>query len=254
MGSLETRVRVLGVPVDAIGSDELIEEVAASVRSRSRLLVLSQNLHGIHSYLHSRDFELLHESANTIIHMDGTSMALMAKLLGHDATLSHRTGVIQWIGRLLSIASDNEWRVFHLGGDAQLLSGALGLLQEQYQGAVFGGSHGFFELDHSGSENMQRLREIENFSPDVLLVGMGMPRQEAWILQNRDRIVAPVIVTVGSVLRLVTGELRTAPKWISQLGFEWLFRFAQEPKSTARRYFLEPIEICARLIRLRGML
>jgi N-acetylglucosaminyldiphosphoundecaprenol N-acetyl-beta-D-mannosaminyltransferase len=72
---------------------------------------------------------------------------------------------------------------------------------------------------------------------------MGMGRQEEWLLDNLEDLDVATIITVGSVMKLLSGELRTPPRWTGRLGIEWLCRFVQQPRATFRRYYVEPWRI-----------
>ena len=139
--------------------------------------------------------------------------------------------------------------VFHLGGEEETLSEALAVLRTNHPSLSIDGHHGFFTF---GSEVAAKVRKtINRIKPDILLVGMGMGRQERWILHNSDLVEVPAIVTVGSVMKLLSGELRTPPRWTGRFGIEWLFRFVQQPRTTFRRYFVEPWQIAWRLTQRR---
>jgi N-acetylglucosaminyldiphosphoundecaprenol N-acetyl-beta-D-mannosaminyltransferase len=84
------------------------------------------------------------------------------------------------------------------------------------------------------------LELIRQHNPDVLIVGMGMPRQERWLLANHDKLAAPVLLTSGAAIDYVAGEIPTPPRWLGPLGLEWLYRLASEPRRLWRRYLLEP--------------
>ena len=80
-------------------------------------------------------------------------------------------------------------------------------------------------------------REINDSGIKILFVGLGCPKQEIWIAEHRDRIKA-VMIGVGAAFAFHAGMVRQAPFWIQKLGFEWLFRFSQEPCRLWRRYIL----------------
>ena len=93
----------------------------------------------------------------------------------------------------------------------------------------------------SGKDNRRRcLAEIRDYDPDILLVGMGMPRQETWILENQKDIAAHAIFTSGALMDYVAGETPAPPRWLGPLGLEWLYRLLSEPGRLWRRYLLEP--------------
>jgi N-acetylglucosaminyldiphosphoundecaprenol N-acetyl-beta-D-mannosaminyltransferase len=72
------------------------------------------------------------------------------------------------------------------------------------------------------------------------LVGMGMPLQENWILQNRNELNCPVVYSTGAAIEYFSGAVERPPAWISDRGFEWLFRLKTEPRKLWRRYLIEP--------------
>lgn len=250
-GSYLPSYRVLGVPVTAATDTDLVDLVTVAVDTGEQRIILSQNLHGVHTYLHDAEFRRLHESPGITIHIDGTPLIWAARLRRLPIRSEHRTGVVDWIRPLLSEAKREGWRVYHLGGDESELSEALAMLTAQYPGIHSAGHQGFFDTTPGSSESRAVLSEIRRFQPDLLLVGMGMGRQEKWILENFDVVDAPAIVTVGSVMKLLTGELWTPPRWTGRLGVEWLFRFAQQPHVTFRRYFVEPWQIAGALVQRR---
>ena len=96
--------------------------------------------------------------------------------------------------------------------------------------------HGYF----TDQENTRVLGEIAQYDPQVLLVGMGMPRQENWVLGNLSGIRSPAILTIGACFDYIVGEIPTPPRWMGRAGLEWLYRLASEPTRLWRRYLVEP--------------
>lgn len=91
-----------------------------------------------------------------------------------------------------------------------------------------------FEQDQR--ENDSILQRIAAAKPDVLIVGLGAPKQELWVHQHRDRIAAPVALCVGATIDFLAGEKPRAPVWMRRVGLEWLHRLASEPRRLAKRY------------------
>jgi N-acetylglucosaminyldiphosphoundecaprenol N-acetyl-beta-D-mannosaminyltransferase len=100
--------------------------------------------------------------------------------------------------------------------------------------------HGYFDADPQSQDNARVLSEIAQFAPHLLMVGMGMPRQEYWIHQNFARLYANVILPSGAAMDYVAGAAYIPPRWSGRVGLEWAFRLAAEPKRLWRRYLLEP--------------
>jgi N-acetylglucosaminyldiphosphoundecaprenol N-acetyl-beta-D-mannosaminyltransferase len=79
--------------------------------------------------------------------------------------------------------------------------------------------------------------DISKSAPDILFVGLGCPKQENWMAEHRDRVGA-VMIGVGAAFDFYAGNLKEAPRWMSNIGLEWLFRLAMEPKRLWRRYLI----------------
>jgi N-acetylglucosaminyldiphosphoundecaprenol N-acetyl-beta-D-mannosaminyltransferase len=90
----------------------------------------------------------------------------------------------------------------------------------------------------SSEENLAMVEDIRGFRPDVLWVGMTAPKQEKWVSENIDRLAVPVVASVGAVFDFYAGTTRRAPKWICDLGFEWLYRLPREPRRLWKRTFV----------------
>jgi N-acetylglucosaminyldiphosphoundecaprenol N-acetyl-beta-D-mannosaminyltransferase len=78
--------------------------------------------------------------------------------------------------------------------------------------------------------------DINRAKPDVVWVGIGVPKQEKWMAQMRERLDAPVLVGVGAAFDFHAGLIPQAPDWMQRRGLEWLFRLTQEPDRLWRRY------------------
>jgi len=111
------------------------------------------------------------------------------------------------------------------------------------------GLHGFFSMAAGGIANERTLAQINAWRPDILLVGMGMGRQERWVLENRDRLEVPVVAVCGACIEYFAGSVSTAPRWLGPLGLEWVYRLLSDPPRFAWRYLVEPWLAIAFLIR-----
>jgi N-acetylglucosaminyldiphosphoundecaprenol N-acetyl-beta-D-mannosaminyltransferase len=135
---------------------------------------------------------------------------------------------------------EKNWRVFYLGSAPRVVDIGAATLRERHPGLQIECRHGYFDVDPEGSENKNVLQQIADFQPHLLMVGMGMPRQERWIEANLDAIQANIILATGAVLDYVAGVIPTPPRWSGPLGLEWAFRLAAEPRRLASRYLIQP--------------
>jgi N-acetylglucosaminyldiphosphoundecaprenol N-acetyl-beta-D-mannosaminyltransferase len=101
---------------------------------------------------------------------------------------------------------------------------------------IVGWHHGYF--DKEGPENDRIVEMVGRVKPNLLFVGFGMPLQEHWIRANFERLSANAILPAGSMIEYASGQKATAPHWMAENGFEWLFRLVQEPGRLWGRYIL----------------
>ena len=168
------------------------------------------------------------------------AIVALARLYGHHVNRDQRVTYADWTGPLIEAAVKNEWRVFYLGSTPRIAPKAAAQLRQQYAGLRIRSLHGYFDSTSKSRENENVLRAIEAYKPHVLIVGMGMPKQELWIQENFSRISANVILPSGAAMDYVAGAISTPPRWAGGVCLEWLFRLISEPKRLWVRYLVEP--------------
>ena len=101
----------------------------------------------------------------------------------------------------------------------------------------------------SDTEELIRINQIiSDAYPDILIACFGCPKQEKWVYENYNKYNATTSICAGATVDFLAGSIKRAPRWMSEHGFEWLYRFIQEPKRMFRRYFLDDVKII-RLVR-----
>jgi N-acetylglucosaminyldiphosphoundecaprenol N-acetyl-beta-D-mannosaminyltransferase len=241
-------MRLLGVELDAVTMEDLHRVIAAAVADHRKAIVAHHNMHSI--YLTQRDARMpeFYRKARCI-HADGMALIFLGRLLGLDLRREHRVTYVDWLRPLLAFAARRGFRVFYLGSRPGIAEQAAARLRAEIPALQIATHHGHFDATPDGAANRTVLLEIDRFQPDILMVGMGMPRQEHWILDNFERINASAILTSGACMDYVVGIVPTAPRWMARIGFEWLFRLWSEPSRLWRRYLLEPWFVLTWLVR-----
>jgi N-acetylglucosaminyldiphosphoundecaprenol N-acetyl-beta-D-mannosaminyltransferase len=173
-------------------------------------------------------------------HIDGLSLVLLGRLFGLPLRSDHRTTWLDLLPLLAEEATRRQWRIFYLGSRPGVAEKGARALRARYPGLLISARDGYFDTNRFSKDNQGVLAEIRRYAPDILLVGMGMPRQETWILQNREEIAAHAIFTSGALMDYVAGEVPAPPRWLGPLGLEWLYRLLSEPARLWRRYLVEP--------------
>ncbi|MGO8791726.1 MAG: WecB/TagA/CpsF family glycosyltransferase [Terriglobia bacterium] len=250
MANMETTsFDLLGIRIHAMSKRELVDAVDQAVDSRARRIIGNHNLHSLYMWFQEPRMREFYSLAD-YTHVDGMSLVLLGRLLGLPLKREHRTGYMDFLPVLAEEAVKHEWRIYYLGSKPDVAEKAAQALRKQYAGLQILTHHGHFNVEKTGPENQAVLAEIKAYAPDVLMVGMGMPRQEVWVLENRKDIAASAVFCCGALMDYVAGEIPTPPRWIGRLGFEWLYRLLSEPARLWQRYLLEPWSVIGGLTRL----
>lgn len=228
------RTEMFGIPVETAPPAELLRHILAFTQGTQRRRVSYVNAHVLNQS--QSDPELLRAlQSSDLIYCDGYGVRLAARLLG--LKVPYRMTGADWIWGVSALCQQAGLSLYLLGSDAGAAPEAANALRRWYPRLdVRGTHHGYFELGSPHSDRV--LEHISEHKPDLLLVGMGTPLQEAWVDQNFDRIDASVVWTVGALFDYVSGRVPRAPYWLADNGLEWIYRLAVEPRRMWQRYLL----------------
>lgn len=246
-----TRVRVLGVSVDAIGWGETLARMTQWAKNRESRYVCLVN---VHSAVTGTNDPLLHDALECadLALPDGAPVAWMLRRLGHHK--QRRVNGPDLMDRFCGICSEGGIGIFLLGATPQTLDMLSTTLKEKWTGLRIVGTRSppFREL--SRSEEDELVREINASGMSAVFVGLGCPKQERWMFRNRNKVNG-VMVGVGAAFDYHAGTLRRAPLWMQHSGLEWLFRMCQEPRRLWRRYLFTNVQFlygaAKQLVRVR---
>ena len=233
------RVRALGVEMDLVRPEEVMFHVSASVEAGESFCVANYNTHGIYLARKNPDFAKFCEMAD-LIEVDSTPIIFFTRLLGLHSQAFHRCTYLDWREHFWSLAQRGGWRVFYLGGAPGVAELAAKRLRIEYPGVVLATRDGYFDATIGSPDNEAVVAQITTFQPHILFVGMGMPRQEVWLLHHMDALPACVTFNVGAAFDYEAGVQHAAPRWMGAAGLEWLYRLAHDPRRLFHRYCVEP--------------
>jgi N-acetylglucosaminyldiphosphoundecaprenol N-acetyl-beta-D-mannosaminyltransferase len=237
--------RFLDISVQPMTMTALTDTVIEGISTNQKWVIANHNMHSLYLF-HKEAAEgpdgplQRYFSRADRTHIDGMSIVLLARLYRQAIGRIHRVSYTDWLPSLMASAVEKNWRVFYLGSAPHVVDIGAITLRKRHPGLQIEYRHGYFDMDPKGSENKSVLQQIADFQPHLLMVGMGMPRQEIWIEANFDAIRANVILAAGAALDYVARVIPTPPRWSGPLGIEWAFRLAAEPQRLAYRYLVEP--------------
>lgn len=239
---------LLGVRVNAFTVDTFYATIRHSIEQDTRCIIGNHNLHSIYLYHHDDLMRRFYDEQVHYVFIDGMPLIAWGKLLGYPLVRAHRFTSVDWLPPLMQLAARHGWRVYYLGGKPGVAKRGAAILQARFAGLHFQTAHGYFDPDDAAA-NARILDTIHASRPHLLMVGMGMPRQEHWLYTHLHRLRVPCMLPVGGALDYVAGEIPTPPRRLSQLGLEWLVRLLAEPRRLGPRYLLEPWFLIPHMLR-----
>jgi len=225
-------VKVVSINVNIINIEGAINIIKKWVAERSSRYVCAANVHMCMEAFDSKDYQMVVNSADLIL-SDGMPLVWSQKLLGScEAT---RVRGPDLMIALCSMAEKDGVKIGLYGGTENCLNLMQAALQKLFPDIDIGFSVSPPFREITSIENESCIESIRSEGIQILFVGLGCPKQEKWMFENRKKLEC-VMVGVGAAFDFISGERKTAPVWMQSVGLEWLFRLASEPKRLWKRY------------------
>lgn len=238
---------ILGVDVAPLSLAQAVELLRRRIGDELYTKISFLNAHNANIASGDKNFALT--LRDFLMLPDGVGVDIAAKIL-HGARFPDNLNGTDFIPALLR-SPGRPMRVGLIGardGVADRAAGSLAALAPTNDYKVF--HHGFFQP----AEEPAILERIAAYHPDILLVAMGVPRQENWIARNLSARHCTLPIGVGALLDFLSGAVPRAPKWVRTLRLEWVYRLCLEPARLWRRYVVGNPVFLARVMiqKLRG--
>ncbi len=228
------RREILGIPIAMIDYERAMDVMDQMVEERHRGWVCAA---AVHSVMVAQEDGLMKRALTdaVITVPDGMPIVWAANRLGEH--LPNRVYGPELMRRYCNRSVERGHRVWLYGGRDQsaLVQLALNLRRKHPGIRIVGGySPPFRSL--TAEEDNAIAEQINAAQPDVLWVGIGVPKQEKWMVRMRSRLDVPVMCAVGAAFDFHAGRVSQAPHWMQERGLEWTYRIAQEPRRLLPRY------------------
>lgn len=232
----KTTLNILGVNVGAKPLLETIDFIDRAIESHEKVIVQYVNIHAINLAQSLPWFKTFLNHAD-LTYCDGYGVNLAAKILG--ASIPYRYTLPDWFSELAACCNRKGHSIFILGAKPGVAEIAAARIQEKHpELKIVGTYHGYFDKDGTSLECKSVIDMINNTNPDLLAIGLGMPLQEKWLMENWEKLSAWVALPMGAAIDYLAGTTPRAPRWITDHGLEWLGRLTLEPKRLWKRYLL----------------
>jgi N-acetylglucosaminyldiphosphoundecaprenol N-acetyl-beta-D-mannosaminyltransferase len=225
---------IFDIPIDLAKPVDLLSTVSAWAAEGRARRVMYVNAHVVNR---SRVTPGLGDALRRadLVYCDGYGVRLAARAMHRD--VPHRMTGADWIWGLAAVCELAGQSIYLLGSEPPTAHEAAAQLRRWYPDLdVVGSHHGYFELDSPHGDRV--IEDIIERRPQIILVGMGTPKQELWADRYADQLGGAVVWTVGALFDYVSGHTPRAPRWLADNGLEWIFRLAIEPRRMWRRYLI----------------
>ncbi|MBI4320701.1 MAG: WecB/TagA/CpsF family glycosyltransferase [Chloroflexi bacterium] len=239
---MSTRVDILGVLIDKVNLRQTEVKIGSFVSSGKPHQIVTVNMDFIRrSRVDPRFKELINSSS--LVVPDGMPVLWAAKAVG-DPLPQRITGLdLLHIG--CRLAERGGHGIYLLGAEPGVAWQASKILCRQYPDLRIAGTYSPPFGEFSDEENRKLIDLIACSDAKYLFVAFGCPKQDYWIRDHLLDLHVPVSVGVGGIFNYITGQVKRAPGWVQSLGFEWLFRMAQQPQ-LAKRYLVNDLPVFLR--------
>lgn len=222
------QIRILGLPVDVVTMPESLDRIRGFLQGNKPCLVITADASGLVQAQTDTDLRDLYLGAD-LITPDSIGVIWAAKRSG--AQLAGRVSGVEIVEHLCRESADKGWRIYFLGAAPGVAELAAERIRLKYPGCnIVGVRHGFFPAD----DDMLVAAEVAEAKPDILLVAMGIPRQEKFIRKTEGVIGAKVGIGVGGTFDVFSGRTKRAPKLFQRLHLEWFWRVLLNPSKISK--------------------
>ncbi|WP_242850132.1 WecB/TagA/CpsF family glycosyltransferase [Clostridium polynesiense] len=245
---MDTRVRMFDIEIDNLSWEELINTVDQALCDKSKSkYMLTVNVDHIVKMQEDKEFFNIYKEADYIT-ADGVPIIWASKVI--KKPIKEKLSGSDIIPVILPMIEEKQYKMFFLGAAEGIAQQAADTIKSQYKNIQIVGTYSpSYGFEKNIEENARIINMIKKAQPDLLLVGVGAPKQEKWIYKYKNDYNVPLSIGIGATFDFIAGNIKRAPKWMQRSGLEWFWRFMQEPKRLFRRYFIEDTQFIKILIK-----
>lgn len=232
---------LLNTYVNNVDMDETLSSIDKMILSGEKSYVVAINVDVVMKIEADQYLKKITDNADMVL-VDGKPLVWISKW--HKHPVKAKISGSDLVPLLCERARDKGYSVFIIGGKDGIADQAKANLEKNLPGINIVGTYApqfGFEKDKNELEKINTM--ISDAHPDLLIACFGCPKQEKWIYENYQKYDAKVSVCAGATVDFLAGNVNRAPRWMSEHGLEWFYRFTQEPKRMFKRYFVDDIKV-----------
>ena len=247
--SYAPRVPLFGIEIDPITLAEAVERSLTWMREPLATchIIVTPNLDHVVRLQHDTGMRAAYRQAALVV-ADGWPVVTASRMLGRP--LPKRVAGSDLVPALLAAGKGEGNSVFLLGAMPGVANIAATRIQRDWPGIRIAGTCSppvGFEKDSAACQEI--LQQIAAASPDLLIVGLGCPKQELWLARFANELKCKVAIAAGATIDFLAGKQVRAPRWMQQSNLEWMYRMLRDPRRLANRYWTDAVSFPAIFIR-----
>lgn len=241
--------KLLNMYVNNIDMDETLHEIDRLIKTGKKSYVVAINVDVVMKIEEDTYLKKIADNADLVL-VDGKPLIWISKI--HKNPVKAKISGSDLVPLLCERATKKGYSIFIIGGKEGIAEKAKENLKKKYSDIKVVGTYappvGF---ENNKDELMKINNMISEKRPDLLIVCFGCPKQEKWIYENYKKYNAKVSICAGATVDFLAGNVNRAPRWMSECGLEWFYRFTQEPKRLFKRYFIDDVKIIKLIFKYR---
>ncbi len=235
------RIKFLNTHVDNLTMEEAVREAKRLIIEGKNSYVVTPNVDHIVKIEHDGLFRDIYEKADLVL-TDGKPLIWMSRWMG--APIKEKISGSDYFPEVCRMAAKEGFSIFLLGAAEGVAKKAAVNLMKKYKNLKIAGVYSpSYAFENDVEEIAYIIKKINTAKPDILCIGLGTPKQEKFYHRYKDQLKVPLTLHIGATIDFEAGVVKRAPKWISYMGLEWLYRLLKEPRRLYKRYLLEDVEI-----------
>lgn len=238
---------ILGVNVSEITYKRVLQYVSSLFKRKQKSYIC---VAAVHLIMECQKNPTLLRGVNKadITTPDGMPLVWLSKLFG--AKNIERVYGPTLMLKICSLAQASKWRIFILGGASGQAEELCSELKKHFPKIKVVGFRDTPGKQLSRQQNKLLVQKINRSGAHIVFIGMGCPYQELWMINNRKKLNANILIGVGAAFNFLTNREKQAPSFLQQMGLEWLFRLIQNPSRLWNRYIITNTLFIILLIRV----
>ena len=237
--------RLFNVAIDAVSRSEALEICRQKLLTPHCHILNFLNAHCFNIAQTNVEYATALKKSDLLLN-DGIGVKVVSMIAGVE--LRENLNGTDFIPELLRLASEMRLSVYLLGGAPGVAEKAAKAIEADIAGVhIAGYRSGYFDA----AEEAAVLDDVNRREAQLVILGMGVPRQEIWAARYRSQLIhARLVVSGGAIIDFLSGTVPRAPRWLRGLRLEWLFRLWLEPRRMWRRYILGSFVLLGHVVRL----